>query len=85
MVTPRPTSHSFASMKHHCFDLQEDAKEKPRSEKDAVCYCTVGYRSAQSAKDLHKVGNFKEVYNLRGSILAWTHAGMPLEVINQVT
>jgi rhodanese-related sulfurtransferase len=41
-----------------------------------VTYCTVGYRSGLYAKDLLQEG--WEAFNLEGSILAWTHAGLPL-------
>ena len=42
-----------------------------------VAYCTAGYRSGQYAEELQKKG--VEVLNLRGSILAWCQAGLPLE------
>eukprot|EP00850_Spirogloea_muscicola_P011943 SM000076S21764 [mRNA] locus=s76:169839:171011:+ [translate_table: standard] len=41
-----------------------------------VCYCTIGFRSGKYAADLQKRG--LEAFNLKGSILAWTHAGLPL-------
>lgn len=42
-----------------------------------VTYCTVGYRSGRYAEQLARAGY--DVFNLAGSILAWTHAGLPLE------
>jgi rhodanese-related sulfurtransferase len=41
-----------------------------------VCYCTIGYRSGLAAKSLQQKhpGQFAEVLNLEGSLLAWTHA-----------
>jgi sodium/bile acid cotransporter 7 len=42
-----------------------------------VAYCTVGARSGKFAKQLLQDG-FKDVYNLRGSIISWTHEGLPL-------
>jgi sodium/bile acid cotransporter 7 len=38
-----------------------------------VAYCTIGLRSGRYARRLRARGY--EAYNLRGSILAWTHAG----------
>lgn len=34
-----------------------------------VCYCTAGFRSGKYAADLVKNGY--DVYNLKGSVLAW--------------
>ena len=41
-----------------------------------VTYCTIGYRSGLYAAALRKEGF--HVFNLRGGILAWTHAGRPM-------
>jgi len=38
-----------------------------------VTYCTIGYRSGQAAQALREAG--LDARNLRGSVLAWTHAG----------
>lgn len=43
-----------------------------------VVYCTIGYRSERMANKLRKQG-FSKVYNLYGSIYAWSLAGLPLE------
>jgi len=43
-----------------------------------VVYCTIGYRSERMAAQLRKRG-FERVYNLYGSIYAWSLAGFPLE------
>ena len=48
-------------------------KEKLRN-KTIVGYCTIGYRSSIFVKSLMNEG-FKSIFNLRGSILLWTHAG----------
>jgi len=42
-----------------------------------VFYCRVGARSAQAAAFATAQG-FTEVYNLRGGIMAWAQAGLPL-------
>ncbi len=44
-----------------------------------VAYCTIGVRSAQYARKLLRGGGAADVRNLDGSILAWTHAQLPLE------
>ena len=38
-----------------------------------IVYCTVGYRSGKFAQKLSKKGI--QIYNLRGGILGWVHAG----------
>jgi sodium/bile acid cotransporter 7 len=38
-----------------------------------IGYCTIGYRSGIFAQELHQRGI--PVYNLRGGLLAWVHAG----------
>jgi hypothetical protein len=38
-----------------------------------VTYCTIGGRSGKLAKQLHD-GGWK-VFNLKGSLLGWTHSG----------
>jgi rhodanese-related sulfurtransferase len=45
-------------------------------EKTIVVYCTIGSRSGHYARDLIEKGF--TAYNLRGSILAWIHAGQKL-------
>ena len=51
----------------------------PEAYRDAliVPYCTTGYRSGFYTKTLRADG--WNAMNLEGSILAWTHAGQPLE------
>ena len=41
-----------------------------------VAYCTIGHRSSEYARRQMDLG--RRVLNLRGSLLAWTHAGGPL-------
>jgi sodium/bile acid cotransporter 7 len=53
----------------------EKSKEEHRKQ-TLVTYCTVGYRSGLYARELQKEGF--HVFNLRGSVLAWTHAGRPM-------
>lgn len=45
-------------------------------DKVIVVYCTIGSRSGHYAKRLIRDG--MRAYNLKGSILAWTHAGQKL-------
>lgn len=53
--------------------VAEVDKDRP-----VVVYCTIGYRSERMAKQLRDQG-FSKVYNLYGSIYAWSLAGLPLE------
>ena len=55
-------------------EFEQNAAEYER--RPVVCYCTIGYRSGKYAEKLREDG--WDAYNLRGSILAWTHAGKPL-------
>lgn len=48
-------------------------------DKEIVVYCQSGMRSAGAASALVKAG-FEKVYNLRGGILAWKSAGLPVEM-----
>jgi sodium/bile acid cotransporter 7 len=38
-----------------------------------IGYCTIGYRSGIFAQELHQKGI--PIYNLRGGLLGWVHAG----------
>ena len=42
-----------------------------------VVYCSVGYRSADAARQLQDLG-YTNVYNLAGSIFRWANEGRPL-------
>lgn len=43
-------------------------------DKRVVAYCTIGYRSGKYVEKLIKDKGV-DAYNLRGSVLSWTHAG----------
>jgi sodium/bile acid cotransporter 7 len=45
--------------------------------RQVVTYCTIGYRSGRFTEALVKKG--WDAYNLRGSILSWTHVGGELD------
>jgi len=53
-----------------------EARKSRYSDHAIVAYCTVGYRSGIYAKELR--GEDFRSFNVRGGILAWTHAGQPL-------
>ena len=44
---------------------------------DAICYCTIGYRSSKYAEKMAKLAKNGDAkyFNMYGSILAWTHEG----------
>lgn len=52
--------------------LLEKHRERP-----LILNCNSGARSAQACKQLRKNG-FTKVYNLRGGILAWENASLPI-------
>ena len=56
----------------------EEASEAEFKDAKVVAFCTVGYRSSQYVEALQKRGTVLDAVNLEGSILAWTHAGLPL-------
>ena len=53
-------------------NMLEKHKEQP-----LILNCDSGARSAQACKQLRSNG-FTKVYNLRGGILAWESAGLPI-------
>lgn len=56
------------------------SKHLPELDKavSTVFYCQMGGRSAQAAA-FAVANGFADVYNLRGGITAWIHAGLPTE------
>lgn len=53
------------------------AAEDTYRDKRVVTYCTIGARSGVYADELRQKGF--DVCNMKGSLLAWTHAGLPLK------
>lgn len=47
-------------------------------EKPIIVSCRSGHRSATACARLRKEG-FEKVYNLKGGVLAWQNAGLPLQ------
>lgn len=47
-------------------------------QKPVLVYCRSGQRSASACAKLRKQG-FEQVFNLKGGILAWESAGLPVE------
>lgn len=58
------------------FDTEAGTLEKFR-EKPMIVTCRSGHRSAIACGKLRKQG-FETVYNLKGGMLAWQDAGLPL-------
>lgn len=46
--------------------------------RDVIIHCRSGHRSASACGRLRKQG-FEKVYNLKGGILAWQNANLPLQ------
>ena len=55
-----------------------EAREAEFKDAKVIAFCTIGYRSSQYVEALQKRGTVVDAANLEGSILAWTHAGLPL-------
>ena len=51
-------------------------------EKPIIVSCRSGHRSATACARLRKEG-FSTVYNLKGGVLAWQNAGLPLQKIKR--
>ncbi len=47
-----------------------------------VVYCQSGHRSSIAAETLASLG-YKHVYNVAGSMNAWTEAGYPVQTVNR--
>lgn len=59
-------------------EVHSRASELPADkEKQILCYCAAGVRSAKACKVLTGLG-YKKVFNLDGGINAWTEAGKPV-------
>ncbi|MHC4948210.1 MAG: rhodanese-like domain-containing protein [Planctomycetota bacterium] len=54
-----------------------EANEAEHAGRTVVAYCTIGGRSGRYTQELAARG--WDAYNLKGAILAWTHADGPLE------
>ena len=58
--------------------VREVPPEAIASGKPVVAYCSIGWRSSETARQLSRTG-FTNVFNLEGSIFAWASEGRPLE------
>ncbi len=61
----------------HMIPLETDTIENAAKSGKAVIYCRTGARSGQACAFMNQRG-VEEVYNLRGGIVAWQHAGQVL-------
>jgi len=60
-------------------ELEKRSKELEKfKDKPVVVVCRTGSRSASACGSLRKLG-FQEVFPLKGGVLGWTQASMPLE------
>lgn len=50
----------------------------PNRERPIIALCRSGHRSASACSILRKA-QFNQVFNLRGGVMAWQNAGLPLE------
>lgn len=78
--TPEEVNRSF--IKNAVFmDIHDSVFEKKIATIDkklpVFVYCAIGVRSADAANMLHNLG-FNEVYDLKGGIINWKLAGLPI-------
>jgi sodium/bile acid cotransporter 7 len=84
VVDVRPAAEREVSMIPGAISSDELEADLDRyRDRPIVTYCTIGYRSGVYAEKLREQG--LDALNLRGSILAWTHAGKPLVDANGPT
>lgn len=57
-------------------DLAQRMKELPR-DREIICVCRSGHRSRKATRQLKADG--LKVSNLRGGMLAWSRAGLPVK------
>lgn len=58
-------------------DLEASAAQLPSISTRLAVYCWSGHTSARAVKTLHDLG-YKRIVELRGGMLAWQAAGLPL-------
>ncbi|MBX2842477.1 MAG: rhodanese-like domain-containing protein [Flammeovirgaceae bacterium] len=68
-----PYEYDIANLKGELIPLAqvEESFNKINSEKQVVVHCRSGKRSADAIELLEKKYGFKNLYNLKGGILAW--------------
>lgn len=57
--------------------VKEASSLESYKDKDIVIYCRSGHRSASACRMLTRLG-FEKIYNLKGGIMAWTDAQLPV-------
>jgi sodium/bile acid cotransporter 7 len=77
-IDVREPKEQAVSMLPEAVTAEEFLKDPERySDRVLIGYCTISYRSGKLARQL--AGRGITVLNLRGGILAWTHAGGSLQ------
>lgn len=78
LIDVRPEKERAVSVIPGSMTATEFEKNLSRNQgKEAVCYCTVGYRSAMYAQKMNRRGI--PMKNFNGSILAWCQAHQKVE------
>lgn len=84
LIDVRPPAEREVSMIPGAVSVEEFERDLSQySNKVLIAYCTLGARSGRYADDKRREGI--EIFNLRGSILAWIHAGGTLTNRDGVT
>jgi len=64
----------------HLLPLKQLPQRMDEIEGDNVLiYCKSGNRSASASRHLTQNGDFDEVHNLKGGIIAWSRNGLPIK------
>lgn len=58
-------------------EFEEKRADGTLEDKPVYMHCTIGYRSGKYTQSLNEQG--VEATNIKGSLLLWTHEGLPLE------
>jgi rhodanese-related sulfurtransferase len=77
LIDVRSSHEQAVSMIPQARPLSEIALDDLDRSSILVPYCTIGYRSARVARELRR--EWSAVFNLDGGLLAWCHAGLPVQ------
>lgn len=73
----RPAEEYAVSSIAGAINIESVTNVKASKDEKIVVFCSVGYRSAEFARQLQRAG-YTRVYNLSGSIFEWANKGYPL-------
>lgn len=77
LIDARPTNEYVVSHLEGAICMGPGVLDTIPKDRSIVVYCSVGYRSAELARRLDRLG-YMDVRNLEGSIFEWANEGRPL-------